>query len=326
MPRPVAVWFNTIAPPCPRDEEAMPNEFVGSLSLLDTSGQLIIAVIILLLLSSLGSTWSIRRRYAILDRELRDHSKPGQPFGSRVLARIVTDTQEASDRALGEVNVQAIVEHRFQSDLASLMIGERFVKASTGLAIILGLVGTFYGLTSSIGKLVGLVAGGSSSTMDVTQAVTGGLTQALSGMSVAFSTSLFGILSAIIITLVGVFFSVADCRTRVMAQVEAYVEHMVLGTLTTAVPSRSDGAGPRGAPEGGANRLALVVGDLAKSVGRLEESIAVFDSALVQFAANTRDFQEFNLHLKDNIQRMSLAFGDFSDTLKAQSLTVKSRL
>ena len=47
---------------------------------------------------------------------------------------------------------------RFQAELRPLLLAERFVRAATGLVIILGLLGTFYGLTLSIGKLVHLVA------------------------------------------------------------------------------------------------------------------------------------------------------------------------
>jgi hypothetical protein len=44
--------------------------------------------------------------------------------------------------------------------------------------------------------------------------------------------------------------------------------------------------------------------------------IGRFEGALGTFAGNTRDFQEINLHLKDNIQRMSLSFADASDALR----------
>ena len=63
-------------------------------------------------------------------------------------------------------------------------------------------------------------------------------------------------------------------------------------------------------------RIDAAVDTLGASVTKLQESIDRFDAALVGFAENTRDFQEFKLHLKDNIQRMSLGFADLSDTLK----------
>ena len=44
-----------------------------------------------------------------------------------------------------------------------------------------------------------------------------------------------------------------------------------------------------------------------------------FESALETFATTTRDFHEFNLHLKDNVQRMSLSFADLSEVLKSSA-------
>jgi len=59
-------------------------------------------------------------------------------------------------------------------------------------------------------------------------------------------------------------------------------------------------------------------------VVRLEAAVERFESALQTFATNTRDFQEFNLHLKDNVQRMSLCFGDFSDALRSEIGALRS--
>jgi hypothetical protein len=45
----------------------------------------------------------------------------------------------------------------------------------------------------------------------------------------------------------------------------------------------------------------------------------------VNFSATTRDFREFNFHLKDNLQRMSLSFGDLSETLKEHTRALRPR-
>lgn len=274
-------------------------------SLIDMSGYIIIAAIIVLLFIGIIVMISCRARYGSLERDLRSREDISALFKHRVLNRIVREAEDALAHGSGEVNTQAIVEHNFQRHLKSLMIGERFVKSTTGLLIILGLVGTFYGLTLSIGKLVVLVSGDVSQVNEITQTLTRGLVQALSGMSVAFSTSLFGILAAILMTLLGVFFNVADRRTRVMVEVEAYLDNTVVRGQ-----SRAFGQGDAA--------IANMVDNFGQSVGKLEQVIARFDAALAGFSENTRDFGEFNMHLKDNIQRMSLSFSDFGQTLKSQ--------
>jgi hypothetical protein len=138
---------------------------------------------------------------------------------------------------------------------------------------------------------------------DVTQTVGTGLTQALSGMAVAFSNSLFGVGSAVVLTVVGVVSNITDRRVALMVQLETYVDRVL-----------SAGAGPRRASSPG----------LGESVARLEGAVAQFESALQAFAGSTREFREFNAHLKDNIQRMSLSFGDFSEALKNQIVALRS--
>jgi hypothetical protein len=270
-----------------------------SLSLLNVSGYLIIATILALLGLGIFATFAIRKRYAQIAADLREHGHEADvaSFEAAVLNQIVRDTRRALERHPGDVNTQAIIDHGFQSELKGLLIGERFVKASTSLVIILGLVGTFYGLTLSIGKLAALVSSDVGDASLFTSSLTAGLTQALTGMSVAFSTSLFGIVAAIVMTLLGVFLNVADARTALMAQVEAYLDNSVLSAT--------------GAP--GPERLDRMVNSFGQTVERLEGSVIHFEQALQTFASNTRDFQEFNAHLKDNVQRMSLGFADMGE-------------
>ena len=136
------------------------------------------------------------RTYAELERDLQQHRGADELFTHRVLNRILEQARDIARRG-GEDSYQALVEHHFQRELGGLLLAERFVRSAVGLVIILGLAGTFYGLSLSIGKLVRLVSGGPSDLTDITQALTQGLTQALSGMSVAFTASLFGISTAV---------------------------------------------------------------------------------------------------------------------------------
>jgi len=283
-----------------------------SLSLLNASGQLIIATILALLTLGVSATFVIRARYARIATDLRERAATGAgaAFESAVLNQIVKDAREALSRHPADINTQAIIDDNFQTHLSSLLIGERFIKSCTGLTIILGLVGTFYGLTLSIGKLAALVAGDGKDASTITASLTAGLTQALTGMSVAFSTSLFGIIAAIVMTLLGVFCNVMDRRTSVMTQIEAYLDNVLLNA-----PGQARGA----------QGLEHVVSAFGQTVERLEGAVAHFESALQTFATTTRDFQEFNLHLKDNVQRMSLGFGDLSETLKDHARALQNR-
>lgn len=296
----------------------MLHAILGTLSLLDTSGHIILVGIIACLVGGIAATVLLGARYASIARDLAQNPDQHKPFSHPVLNSIAREARLALLRTR-EVNAQAIVEQQFQSELKPLLIAERFVRSSTGLMIILGLVGTFYGLTLSIGKLVTLVAGDASGVTDITLALTKGLTEALSGMSIAFSTSLFGIVGAIIMMVLSIAFNVADRRTAVMVQIESYIDH-ILRTEPVAPGESREVAGSEPA-----QKLKQVLDGFSQSVGALDAAVARFDSSLQGFAASTRDFREFNLHLKDNVQRMSLSFGDFSEALQSRVSELKAK-
>ncbi len=76
---------------------------------------------------------------------------------------------------------------------------------------------------------------------------------------------------------------------------------------------------------GGGAALEPLVARFGQSVAALQSAVGQFQGALTTFSGTTRDFREFNVHLKDNIQRMSLALGDLSETLKREVATLNSR-
>jgi hypothetical protein len=302
----------------------MRNSLLSSLSLIHPSGIVILVAILVLLATSVLLTLYVRGRYALIGRDLR-RGRDNADFSSRAVQRAVQSAHDALRTGAAEINTQAIVEHAFQSELSGLLMAERFVKAATGLSIIFGLIGTFYGLSSSIGKLSELLSGEAPNAAEATTALTAGLTETLSGMSVAFTSSLFGITSAVLLTLLGVFLNIADRRLSLMVQIESYLDNIYVAAARAAL-----GDGVRVASGGAAGahadaRVERMVHGFGESVARLNGAVQSFESALVTFATTTRDFQEFNLHLKDNVQRMSLGFGDLSETLKQHTNALRGR-
>jgi hypothetical protein len=310
----------------------MGNPLWNSLTLIDTSGIVIITVIFGLLVTGVLLTLVLYARYAAIERALRRHGDSPGGFDHPVLSRIVHETLAAARASNGgELNTQAIVDQVFQTELRGMLIGERFVKSMTGLVIILGLVGTFYGLSTSIGRLTALLSGKTTTAAtEVTASLTQGLTETLSGMSVAFTASLFGIVTAIVMTLLGVFMNVGDRRLAVMVQIESYLDNALLPELRGGgggLPREGGGYAPvPAASAASSTRLESAMHGFSDSVTRLEQVMAGFEAALSNFSSNTRDFREFNHHLKDNIQRMSLSFGDLSESLKQQSAAISASL
>jgi len=258
----------------------MPGAILDGLSLVDSVGHLILGTTLAVLILALGANFALGARYARLERALRKSGPLGRSFAHGVLDRIVRDAQDAQSRS-PEVNTQAIIEEAFQAELGRLLLAERFVKAATGLVIILGLLGTFYGLTLSVGRLVHLVSADAGGGTDLSRAMTTGLTQALMGMAVAFSNSLLGISSAVILTVAGIFSNVTDRRVALMVQVETHLDRLLAAPTSS---HRGDG-------------VERALAGFGESVERLGASVARFESALTGLAADTKDLKEFNIHI-----------------------------
>jgi hypothetical protein len=300
----------------------MKPSFFSSLALIDASGVIILTAIVVLLASGVFITLGIRARYALIARDVR-RAERGNPAESGLLSHAVQRVEEALRGGVTEVNTQAIVEEGFQIRLSGLLTGERYVKALTGLVIILGLVGTFYGLSSSIGRLTALLSGQTGNVGEVTAALTQGLTETLSGMSVAFTCSLFGIVSAVILTLLGVFLSIPDRRLALTVQIESYLDNVFLPAARQSLGYGAPLPGSAGLSSD--QRIERMVHGFGEAVGRLSQVVGSFEGALTTFSSNTRDFQQFNAHLKDNIQRMSISFGDLSQALSQQASATRGR-
>jgi hypothetical protein len=254
----------------------MSNPILDGLSLVDAFGQALLALNLVCLLAALGAHAFLRSRYRALANDLDNHPEPKARFDHPVLNRIVQEAEDDTRRS-SEPNTQAIIEDRVQSDLRAWLVLERFVRAATALVLIIGLLGTFYGLTVSIGRLVHLVAADAGTTGDVTQALTRGLTQSLSGMAAAFSNSLVGVASAVVLSIASVVNNVTDQRTGLMLRIET--------TLARRLPR----------PAASSADVGPFVASFADAVHRLEGAVARFDEALGGLTAAARDVRELQL-------------------------------
>ncbi|HYE83345.1 MAG TPA: hypothetical protein VEG39_14410 [Clostridia bacterium] len=306
----------------------------NALSNLGYTAYSIISAIVVIFAVSFFTMLSVRGRYRKLQKDLKAAlARKESKFRSQVLDAIVEEYRTISMTARGEINTQAIVEKNFSTRLKGLGLGERFVKNSVSLMVVLGLLGTFYGLTLSVGKLVELLnTGGNSNMLIGMDSVISGLISSVRGMSVAFSTSLAGVGGSIIITVLGILVNVEEARQSLMIQLEDYLDNVVeqellgskeseLSRVGTAITTSFDGVSHKveevlkSTVSDFSDKLSTASGSIEKASNCLEETIRKFEDALALFSNNTRDFSEFNYNLKGNIERMDVGFLNLRESL-----------
>ena len=308
---------------------------MGLFTQMNHIAMVIIGFILVIFFSSMAVSITIRSKYQQLGESLQQLKD--QNSAHPVLQTILESYKTAAQGSRQEVNTQAIIERHFNLHFKGLNLGERYVKAAVSLMIILGLLGTFYGLTLSIGKLVELLSAGQHTEMLTSMdSIIEGLIDSVRGMSVAFVTSLFAISCAVILTLFNVFNHVETARERLFVDLEEYLDNVVALEIFKEIDSEYEmlNQALRGTlddfaanmekslkyvVEGFQGPLTAATAEIGNASDQLLKSIAQFDRSLNNFRDNTRDFAEFNHHLRTNIDRMNVGFADLTEALKAST-------
>jgi hypothetical protein len=105
----------------PEENSRMQDGLLGSLTVIDTSGFLIITAIVIILAFGVGLTIYVRGRYAAIARDLQRNADSLPQSASPLLNAIAREVRAAVTRHPGEVNTQAIVEHKVQTELGALL-------------------------------------------------------------------------------------------------------------------------------------------------------------------------------------------------------------
>ncbi|MGI6778935.1 MAG: hypothetical protein ACOX7R_13270 [Acetivibrionales bacterium] len=305
---------------------------------LDMSGTIIILIILGTFLASFIINLLIHRRYITIwnNLENRQQRRAGI-FKIDLLNKIIEDYKKSALNSRTEVNTQAIIEKCFDSKLSSLILGERFVKSTVPILIVLGLLGTFLGLTISVGELVNLLHTTSGSElMSDYSSILDGLISSVSGMAVAFATSLFGIGCSIILTILNIIIDVEKTRETLMVNIEEYLDNTVAVDVAKDKETEYTMLNRilrdtfvefgekihhtlKETVENFGDKLTNVVMDVSVSSQVLDNTVERFDLSLKNFAENIRDFSEFNFNLRNNIERMDVSFIKVTEALKDTS-------
>lgn len=300
--------------------------------------QAIIVIIILLFLCTVIFSSLIRRTYSNYTRDIADkENRKNRLFKFRMMNDIIDDFNVALGSNVDEINTVAIIEKNINAHMKTVQLGERFVKKAVSMMIILGLLGTFYGLILSIKELVSML----SNTQQITgvETITDGLISSITGMSVAFITSMFGIGASILTNILNIIFGLLDSKEALITEIEEYLDNNLMVSKTGLGPVDEHGntalslsfdkfnetltASLRSVADDITQKMSEATSDMVLTAESVKSSVVRFDNSLNQFSDNIRDFTEFNHHLRTNIQRLSVSFDDLSDEIEKNVVEIK---
>ena len=292
------------------------------LASMPASGIIVIAAIAILFVLAvllLFYTWG---RY----KGLAGMVKVGLDRDNGFLRFTVNDFADAYKKYGQDVNTPAIISNAVSTKLSGLLLCERFLANAVSLFVTLGLFGTFLGLSHSVSSLTELISySNTSEWLSVLDSVGGGLMSALSGMGVAFYTSLVGVACSIVLTLLRSIFSPQAERETLEARLELWLDHTVAPTLPTErAKDESEMVQQMVHAMDSASKtmeraLQNATGDLKTAIDSSRAPITAFNKTVDSFNGGVRDFSEFNYNLRGTVERLDVTVRDLVSGLREVS-------
>lgn len=309
---------------------------MSKLSSMPPLGLVVIAVILglfALALLLLFITYARYSRLAALVGNLnRDNS---------FLRFVVNSYADAYKRQGKDVNTPAVVANGVSTKLGGSLLCERFLNNAVSLFVTLGLFGTFLGLSLSVTSLTEMIGySNTSEWLSVLDSVGDGLMSALSGMGVAFYTSLVGVACSIVLTILRSIFSVQNARDKLETRLELWLDHEVAPTLPTEAPkddadlvhqmvlalNKTSDELDRTLKNAAAEMDKTLKGatdELKTAIAASRTPIAAMNKTVESFNTGVRDFSEFNYNLRGTVERMDVAVRDLVAGLREVSRSLE---
>lgn len=292
------------------------------LASMPASGIIVIAAIAILFVLAvllLFYTWG---RY----KGLAGMVKGGLDRDNGFLRFTVNDFADAYKKYGQDVNTPAIISNAVSTKLSGLLLCERFLANAVSLFVTLGLFGTFLGLSHSVSSLTELISySNTSEWLSVLDSVGGGLMSALSGMGVAFYTSLVGVACSVVLTLLRSIFSPQAERETFEARLELWLDHTVAPTLPTERAKDESEMVQQmvhamdSASQTMESALQNATGDLKTAIDSSRAPITAFNKTVDSFNGGVRDFSEFNYNLRGTVERLDVTVRDLVSGLREVS-------
>lgn len=293
-------------------------------------GAVVILVICALFAAALTTMFMLYFRYRRMSRNLTLGDWEEDDF-----LRSVTEEFSAAYRDNGNMtNTPGIISVVMGKRLHRMLFWERFLNNAVSLFVTLGLFGTFLGLSLSVSSLTKLISfSNTSEWLRVLDSVGGGLMSALSGMGVAFYTSLVGAGCSIILTLLRTIFNPQSQREKLSSELELWLDHTLAPTLPG--PEKKDDAALVHQMIEGLNKAAdsmektlndtstameKTLNDnsatLQKTIEASKPYLVAFHQTVDKFNNGVRDFGEIDYNLRGTIERLDVAARDLVSAVR----------
>ena len=143
-----------------------------------------------------------------------DNGKDENKFNNEVLSSIYDEFKKSANNGTESINTEAIID----KNLSIILSKEKYIKYSMTLVILLGILGTFIGLTSTLGTVL-------SQNFNVDN-ISNILNKMSGDMGTAFITSIFGMSASIVLNILSIY-TYEKNKTNFYNSIESYLDNDV---------------------------------------------------------------------------------------------------
>ena len=270
----------------------------------------VIVMILMLFILSVVLLMTVSTSY----RKQKKLATVGDTHRSALVRDVLQEFTAAYNTFGQETNTPAIITSVIYEDMSFFLFCERFLNNAVSLFVTMGLLGTFLGLSLSVSSLSQLL-GSTADWQNALNNMGSGLLSALSGMGVAFYTSLVGVGCSIILTSLRSFFNPEAIREELETELELWLDHRVAPRLNTDRPKEDSQLVKQ--MIGGLNAAANAINDALKgTTDELQQSLTGFNATVDCFNQGVRDFSEFDYNLRGTVEKMDVAVRDLTAAIR----------
>ena len=287
-------------------------------------GAIVIVVIAALFVAAIIMLFHLYGRYRRYSRLISDGQEARNDF-----LRYTLDEFSAAYKLYGkDTNTPGIITEAMGTKLSGLLLLERYLNNAVSLFVTLGLFGTFLGLSMAVTSLTQLIRfSNTSEWLSVLDSVVGGLMSALSGMGVAFYTSLVGAGCSIVLTILRTIFNPQSQREKLATQMELWLDHDIAPTLPTRTAKDEAELVQRmiDALNQTADSMEKTLENAGDGLRQTMEGskpyLVAFHQTVDKFNNGVHDFSEVDYNLRGTVERLDLAVRDLVGVMRQVART-----
>lgn len=312
-------------------------------SSLSLGGYILCSFVILTDIFFIYNGLNLQKLYIALQKDLESKIKnPNFIFKEKINKNIYDAFVIHRDKGLEIINTEVIISEKIPIKIKML---ESLLKYILSMVIIVGLLGTFVGLTGAIGSIKNVVAALEGSSVSIDNFLVE-MTSPLGSMSTAFYTSILGIFSSILLKVFSIY-TYQGYKEHYFDSIESYLDNYVMSqnikdygklifeqskNMSIIVRNMCDNL--QGAFEKSLDSFSKNVGisttslnnggkELEKTIDKLTGSMKEFNKPLESFNNNIISFQSYYNRFGGQINNLHNEISEFSHSIEKHSKVIK---